>query len=265
MLSGGADGLRLWDVATFRERAAGKRSVPVQALSMSPSKRSFVTSDRRAVNVWAPLHFENEKPYAERPTLVIPTTIDRGLVLAHAPDGNRIVFADADRKLVFADPRRGTIFRGLDLPADPIAVAFDPTGRRLAVHTRDGWLRHWIISPRDGRDGQDTRTWTRRVQRGNRGAVAYSPNGLLVAVFSGGRVVLLDSTSGREWRGFNREFGEGNVQALAFSPSGQFIAAGHDGPDGFVRIWEVATGNVVATLRTTPAASTRLPSHPTAR
>jgi WD40 repeat protein len=250
LLSGGADGLRLWDTTTYRERAAARRSAPVQALSLSPTRRSFATSDRKAVDIWAPIDFTKEKPYAERPTLVIPTSAERAPLLVHSPDGARLVFADGDKKLAFADAdaRRGSLYAGLSLSADPLAAAFSPTGRHLAVQTRDGWLRHWMLTPRDGRDVKDLEIWTKRVQRGNRGAVAYSPDGLLVAVFSAGRVVLVDSVNGRQWYGFDRQFGEGDVQALAFSRDGRFVAAGHAGPAGFVRIWETLTGKVMATL-----------------
>jgi WD40 repeat protein len=249
LLAAGQDGMRLWDVQTFRERAGARRSLPVQALSLTPGGRRFITTGAKNVNIWAPVDFAKDNPYADRPSLTIAAGLERMPVLAHSPDGNRIAFADAGKKLVFADPMRGTTFQGLTLSSDPLAAAFAPNGRFLAVHTRDGWLRHWMLGLRDGGEVTDTEIWTKRVQRGSRGAVAYSPDGLLVAVFSGGRVVLVDSVNGRQWHGFEREFGEGDVQALAFSPDGRFVAAGHGGPDGFVRIWEVLTGKPLVTLR----------------
>jgi WD40 repeat protein len=69
-------------------------------------------------------------------------------------------------------------------------------------------------------------------------ALAFSPNGRLVATGSSDRTIKLwDAANGHELRALNASTG---IKALAFSPNGQMLAAG--GNDGKLRLWNVATG-----------------------
>src|SRR5216683_3226258 len=72
-------------------------------------------------------------------------------------------------------------------------------------------------------------------------AIAYSPDGRILATGEANWIRLWDVAKGRELRRLEKiPFG---VYSLAFSPDGRWLASG--GFDRIVRLWEVATGNEV--------------------
>ncbi|KAI9770961.1 MAG: hypothetical protein M1840_002665 [Geoglossum simile] len=80
---------------------------------------------------------------------------------------------------------------------------------------------------------------------GNVNAVAFSPDGQLIASVSNDETVRLWETATGSCRS-TLEGHSGNVRAVAFSPDGQLIAS--TSWDGTVRLWETATGPCRSTL-----------------
>jgi WD40 repeat protein/formylglycine-generating enzyme required for sulfatase activity len=74
---------------------------------------------------------------------------------------------------------------------------------------------------------------------------AYSPDGTLLAVPSGGNVLLFDAARGRYLRRFVGH--QGRAYRVAFSPDGKTLASG--GVDRTARLWEVATARELRVLR----------------
>ncbi|MBI4704245.1 MAG: protein kinase [Deltaproteobacteria bacterium] len=125
-----------------------------------------------------------------------------------------------------------------DLGATIYAVAFDPTGRRLAAAAQDGPVYLF-----------EADTAAVRALRGHRDqvlSVAFSPDGKTLASGSLDRTVRLwsvpDAGSSRVLSGH-----ESGVHGVAFSPDGRLVAGG--GYDRTLRIWDVASGREQRVLR----------------
>jgi WD40 repeat protein len=74
--------------------------------------------------------------------------------------------------------------------------------------------------------------------------VAFSPDGRMLAVSSGGMVRLIEVASGRETGALKGHLG--TVWSLAFSPDGKRLASGDD---RLVRLWNLAARRQIAALR----------------
>jgi WD40 repeat protein len=160
------------------------------------------------------------------------------VALALAPGGRRLVYAAGDQRLAVLETRTGTVTGHATLSGPPVAAGLTANGRILGVVTRDGTARvHGLAA-----DGKLETLWTRRVARASRIAAGFSPDGRVFAASSAGRVMLIEAVAGRPMHSLERRFGEGDVRALAFSADGKLIAAGTNGPDAVVRVWDVTTG-----------------------
>ena len=115
------------------------------------------------------------------------------------------------------------------------SLAFSPDGDQLAVETREG-VRIWDVSSRESRGVLNGHT-------ASVSSLAFSPDGRLLATAST-QVILWDVSSGAPWR-----FLPGPAEyatSVAFSPDGRLLASG--AMDKTVHMWDVSTGDVVATL-----------------
>ncbi len=123
-------------------------------------------------------------------------------------------------------------------------VAFSPSGGSLASALlsavyEDNQVVFW-----------DTLGWeiSRTLKTGSVQAIAFSPDGLLMATSPNRYAVdvyrLLD---GVRLRQLHTSF-TGAVNALAFSPNGTVLATGHY--DGEIRLWNPQTGDLLHILRT---------------
>ena len=157
--------------------------------------------------------------------------------LAASHDGKTVATTSQDYKVKLWDTtslfgKNTRALLSLDHPAVVFAVAFNPTGDKLATGASDGSLRIWNIA-----DGTKVQTFSGQV--GEILDVAYSPDGKrLAAASSDGSVKIWEMTTGKSILTLN---GHTNaVIALAFSPDGTRIATASR--DGNARLWDAATG-----------------------
>lgn len=143
------------------------------------------------------------------------------------------------------------VLEGKAEPAMPPEGSEGPTDDEIAL------LKHWIDAGAKGPSGatpDPTRLVIPRIEptvepRRAINALAYSPDGKLLAVAGYREVRLLDTAS----RGVVRTLGDhaNNVTSVSFSSDGSRLiaAAGEPGLFGQVKVWSVADGSPVATLQ----------------
>jgi len=171
---------------------------------------------------------------------------------AFSPDGQYLVSAGVDkyRQVWFS-------LWGIDLDIKQLkghmgvqCIAFSPDGRYLASGDRDWTIRLWEVAT-----GRQVWQVKGHEHQDSVRSLAFSPDERCLA--SGGRdgvIRLWEVTTGREIRQM-REEERGLLQklvglgilCLAFSPDGRYLASTSN--DETVRVWEVATGQVVRRLK----------------
>jgi dipeptidyl aminopeptidase/acylaminoacyl peptidase len=278
LASAGGDGtVRIWDVATGRERARlSGHTGPVRALAISPDGTYLASAGGDGtVRIW------DVATGRERARLSGHT--GPVLALAISPDGTYLAWAGGDGTVRIWDALTGTQVRVLIGHAGAVlALAISPDGTYLASASWDGTVRIWdvatgyerarliaespvralVISPDGtylasaGGDGTvriwDVATGRERARlSGHTGpvrALAISPDGTYLASASwDGTVRISDVATGYERVRLNAE---SPILALAISPDSTYLASA--GGDGTVRIWEPFTGTQISLYRTAP-------------
>jgi RNA polymerase sigma factor (sigma-70 family) len=260
---GGKGDVSLWDVATGREtgRISGGPTAPIHAAALSADGNQVATVEGpdsqmvgdRTLRLWdratcKPVRELGKGPYAS---------------VSFAPDGTRLAAVRHDGRLDLWDVPAGRLLRGWKAHDHATVIAwrvddhlawtarFTADGKVLVTgHPLEG-IRLWDVAT-----GDRLRAWPTRPQPGD--ALALSPNGGLLAVGSRpagqpaqvterdfGRIHLLDLDTGKELRELSAAgeppFGARmGIRSVAFSADGKRLAA--RGADGFLRVWDVATG-----------------------
>ncbi len=120
-------------------------------------------------------------------------------------------------------------------------VAIHPDGERVASASWDGTVRIWNMTT--GRQLMSLNHGDKKVVA----AVAFHPNGRLLASRDREAVHLWDVESGNEVHRFNVPSDWWRDTRLAFSPNGRLLAAGC--ADKQIRLWDVEGFNEVGVLR----------------
>src|SRR5262249_25730196 len=96
-------------------------------------------------------------------------------------------------------------------------------------------------------------TWKQQALEGDVNTLAFSPDGKVLACGTNKGVIFLwEAATGAELRRLASP--DVLVTQVAFSPEGTLLAAGGEGRGGVVRLWKVATGELLFASRTAGAA-----------
>lgn len=175
--------------------------------------------------------------------------------LAFMPDGKRAVSSSADRTVRLWDIETGNELKVMTGHEDWVnRVAVSPDGKFIASVSADYSLRIW-----DGATGNHLRTVS-HIHDDFATAVAFSPDGRLLAtgnMRTGPRtrrtIAIFEVGSWREARRIYPEDsnapGFRGTSRLAFSPDGRMLAQATADPEGFARVFDTASGSLVAELK----------------
>jgi hypothetical protein len=156
------------------------------------------------------------------------------------PDGKRAITAAYDRSIRVWDAQTGKEIRILEKTGQMVrCLAVAPDGKTLAAadfpstSERGGKVRLW-----DSDTGKLIRTMDGNTTAIN--TVSFSPDGKTVL---DGTLRLWEVASGKELKPF-KDRPEG-VRYAVFTPDGRRILTGGDNPHSVLRVWDLASGDLV--------------------
>jgi WD40 repeat protein len=209
-----------------------------------------------------------------------PDHRDALLDIAFSADGKLMATGSSDTQAKIRDAITGEVLYTISGHTLPVtAVAFDPTGTRLATSSFDGTVRVWDIIPigealfipidspwslraRYSPDGTElladdpaeaaANVWDAASGRelltlkdgdAPLSLTAYSPDGSLIAGVNEKTITIFDAKSGK--RRFQLTGHTEAITAIDFSPDGTQLVSGSG--NGEIILWDIAKGKVLST------------------
>lgn len=156
--------------------------------------------------------------------------------IAYSPDGEQLVSASTDRKVILWNAVDGSILHTMEGHNQPVlAVDYSPDGQFVASGDNGGAVILW-----DAETG--SRVFDLSGHSGSIQAVTFSPDSTQLATAStDGTVILWGVETGEQIRQFEGD--NGAMLAVDFSPDGQRLATGS--LDGTITFWNIEDGESV--------------------
>jgi WD40 repeat protein/mono/diheme cytochrome c family protein len=238
--------IQVWDAATRQLYKSYKISTDsLYGLSWAPDGKSVAVgaADKTAYRV----AIEDGKLLME-----FKAHSDWVLATAFTPDGKQMVTGGRDKALKLIDTADGRFVDDINNPVDVIVgFARHPKEMQVAYGGESGTPRLYKISDNQGRTaGRNDSNLLRAFEQqpGPASALAFSPDGSLLAVGSVGEVRVYKTADGARVQ--TLAGAQGPVYAVSFRPDGQVIATG--GFDGKVRFYNAADGKPIKEFAPVP-------------
>ncbi|MEQ1839613.1 MAG: AAA family ATPase, partial [Verrucomicrobiales bacterium] len=248
LASGSEDAkVKLWDVATGEEDATlSGHTSGVTSVAFSPDGTRLASGSEDAkVKLW-------DVATGKEVTTISGHTSGVTSV-AFSPDGTRLASGSEDAKVKLWDVATGKEVTTISGHTSGVtSVAFSPDGTLLVSGSgsRDRTVKLWDLAT-----GKDVTTLSGHTSGVT--SVAFSPDGTRLASGSEDKKVKLwDVATGNEIATLSGHMAY--VNSVAFSPDGTRLASGAGSSVGYsvfgysedntVKLWDVATGKVVASL-----------------
>lgn len=230
------DTIRLWGIQT-QDEAAGGGGISHVSQGLRGSYTTVITAGN--ISKLAPV-------------AALTGNTNEILTAAFSPDSLLIASGGADKTAWVWDITTGKLLYTLaGHTGDINDLAFSPDNQLLASASSDQTVKVWNMA-----NGTEERTlygYSREAY-----SVAFSPDGKLIAGGQDGGVYLWDAATGANVAAFETKpnsFDTYIVYDLDFSPDGSMLAAALNGytadPPGMVVLWNVTTGQVVASAKHT--------------
>lgn len=228
--------VRVWDVASGRERRSFTRQSDPQAVAFGPDGRTVAVVNGGRIRVWD-MATGRPRPGHES------HGVHDGVVFS--PDGRAYAVARPDGSVQLRETATGVVRRTIRERTAPWSkVAFAPDGRTLAITGPDGTVRL-----------RDTASGTARaaVAPGHHGRqdlrVALSMDGRTLVTSDSDSVIRVHRVSADRPRTTLSDQHSAYITDVAFSPDGRRVGTVHQGPPGrgSVGLWDARTGDREAT------------------
>jgi WD40 repeat protein len=232
---GGDDTVRLWDVATGKDRAVLRtRPYGVVRLAYSTDGKRLAGCSRGFGVVWDATTLKE----------VLRFSAGNCQALAFSPDGGLLAVGDDDGSTALVDAKTGkeiTRFKGHDKWV--WTLAFSPDGKTLATGSFDGTARLWDVNERAALGVIETRT-------NGFSAVGFLPEGNTVLLGGqDGKVSFFDLDARKVVN--TVAAGNGGLTSLAVRGDGTVLATA---TEQTVRLWDTATGKEIRRIENLPRA-----------
>lgn len=241
-MRGHRTGIILWDVARKQVRETLLQDTRITSFTVLSSGNMLAAhSQHNNVKVW-----DAEKPNA--PIAEFTETDQIRLIwnIAFAPTGDRLAVGSREGTIYLWDFKRKERFQPLTGHTDHIwSVCFSPDGKRLVSGSDDRIARLWDVESSEEIATLplgDPRTLMK---------IVFSPCGTLIAGGLLGEIRLWNAETLTTLFAIPQSQTQ-KPYALAFSPCGKYLASGTWWEKGMekmaIRLWEVASGENIATL-----------------
>jgi WD40 repeat protein len=227
--TGDRDGVvRLWDTASRKPIRSWATKDSVVHLAFSPDGKHLAAAQSKAVLVLS-VDGDTKKQ------------LDGSRWAVFHPDGSRLAVVH-DSSVPIYDWASGRRLHTLTANAKAIwACEFSPNGERLATTGLDSTVRIWDVS--SGKPVGEPRRFTQQVN-----SLHYLGDSRLLLVSQHNESLIVDSESGAEL--VHIPGGSHGADRMAISPDDRLVASAT--PDGTIKVWNLKTHEVEATLRGHP-------------
>jgi WD40 repeat protein len=232
--------VRLWDVATHRQRGSSLTQhpnevsfPPVTSVVFSPDGKTLATaSDDKTVRLWDVASHRQVRSSRIHYAGYISS-------MAFSPDDKTLATGSDDNTARLWDvASHRQVGSRLTGHTDAVtSVAFSPDGRTLATGSWDNTVRLWDVASHR-KVGSPLTGHTDAVT-----SVAFSPDGRTLGSGSDDNTVRLWDVASHRQAGSPLTGHTDAVTSVAFSPDGRTLASGSD--DMSVRLWDVAIGRLL--------------------
>ncbi|MFZ5823941.1 MAG: WD40 repeat domain-containing protein [Bacillota bacterium] len=244
LASGCVDGtVRIRDLEAKTEETLSLPG-PIRAVSFSPDGGSLLVGcETGEIKVWsfAKGEFTNWTVSVGKELKTIPVR-----AAACHPDGTLFASASPENVSLSTFPEGRPVGNLVGQSGIPLALSFSRTGEFLAV----GALEEVSV----WETGTRTRLWCSEFSEQLFGAVAFHPDGSVLAAGTNvGLIVLFDREGEDQARMRVDRFQRGKIwwenacNSLVFTPDGRFLISGQS--DGQVRVWDLKSHKNIQTLK----------------